>query len=114
MMDLSGFKCINDTWGHAAGDDLLKQFGAEVQSRLRSTDLVGRWGGDEFDTSSIRPLRKRPSHWLVLANGFSASMRSATALDLFNRADSRCIGTKRQYPSRTGRKDSERATQANR
>jgi len=48
MVDLNGFKQINDTHGHAAGDSLLRQFGQEVRSNTRSSDLVGRWGGDEF------------------------------------------------------------------
>jgi diguanylate cyclase (GGDEF)-like protein len=48
MMDLNGFKQVNDTYGHAAGDDLLKQFSAELRSASRVTDVVGRWGGDEF------------------------------------------------------------------
>jgi diguanylate cyclase (GGDEF)-like protein len=48
MLDLNGFKQVNDTYGHLAGDDLLKQFGAELRSASRSTDVVGRWGGDEF------------------------------------------------------------------
>jgi diguanylate cyclase (GGDEF)-like protein len=48
MLDLNGFKQVNDTYGHEAGDDLLKQFAAELRSASRATDLVGRWGGDEF------------------------------------------------------------------
>jgi diguanylate cyclase len=48
MLDLNQFKQVNDTYGHAAGDDLLKQFAAELQMNTRSGDLVGRWGGDEF------------------------------------------------------------------
>lgn len=48
MLDLNHFKPINDKFGHAAGDDLLKQFSRELQSNVRSNDLVGRWGGDEF------------------------------------------------------------------
>ena len=47
-MDLNGFKKINDTHGHQAGDDLLKQVGERLSSVFRSTDIVGRWGGDEF------------------------------------------------------------------
>jgi diguanylate cyclase (GGDEF)-like protein len=48
MVDLNGFKQVNDTYGHQAGDDLLKQFSTELRSASRATDVVGRWGGDEF------------------------------------------------------------------
>jgi diguanylate cyclase (GGDEF)-like protein len=47
-LDLNGFKQVNDTMGHMAGDDLLKQFAGELKTAFRPTDLVGRWGGDEF------------------------------------------------------------------
>ena len=48
VLDLNGFKQVNDKYGHAAGDDLLKQFAHELQKNVRSDDLVGRWGGDEL------------------------------------------------------------------
>lgn len=48
LLDLNRFKEVNDQHGHLAGDDLLKQFGMELQLNTRSGDLVGRWGGDEF------------------------------------------------------------------
>jgi diguanylate cyclase (GGDEF)-like protein len=48
ILDLDGFKQINDTHGHLAGDDLLKQFATELRSAIRLTDAAGRWGGDEF------------------------------------------------------------------
>jgi diguanylate cyclase (GGDEF)-like protein len=48
MLDLNGFKQVNDTYGHQAGDDLLKQFASELRSASRASDVVGRWGGDEF------------------------------------------------------------------
>jgi diguanylate cyclase (GGDEF)-like protein len=48
ILDLNRFKQVNDRYGHLAGDDLLKQFAQELRANLRSTDLVGRWGGDEF------------------------------------------------------------------
>jgi two-component system chemotaxis family response regulator WspR len=47
-IDLNGFKKINDTYGHRAGDDLLRQVGERLRLAFRSTDIVGRWGGDEF------------------------------------------------------------------
>lgn len=48
LLDLNGFKQINDTHGHHAGDDALRQFAAELKSVFRGGDVVGRWGGDEF------------------------------------------------------------------
>ncbi len=48
FIDLNGFKKINDTYGHLAGDDLLKQVGNRLRMAFRSTDTIGRWGGDEF------------------------------------------------------------------
>ena len=48
IIDINGFKPINDEHGHLAGDEVLKQFAAELQSACRSADLIGRWGGDEF------------------------------------------------------------------
>jgi diguanylate cyclase (GGDEF)-like protein/PAS domain S-box-containing protein len=47
-MDLNGFKPVNDTLGHAAGDVLLKQFAERVQHTLREHDTLARVGGDEF------------------------------------------------------------------
>jgi diguanylate cyclase (GGDEF)-like protein len=48
ILDLNRFKEVNDAHGHVAGDDLLTQFAQELQANVRSNDLVGRWGGDEF------------------------------------------------------------------
>jgi diguanylate cyclase (GGDEF)-like protein len=48
LMDLDHFKQINDRHGHRAGDAALRAFVAEVQSRLRGSDVLGRMGGEEF------------------------------------------------------------------
>jgi diguanylate cyclase (GGDEF)-like protein len=48
VIDLDGFKQINDTHGHAAGDACLQHFTLMAQTRLRSSDLLARTGGDEF------------------------------------------------------------------
>jgi diguanylate cyclase (GGDEF)-like protein/putative nucleotidyltransferase with HDIG domain len=48
MMDLDGFKSVNDRMGHQAGDQTLREVGALISLQVRSSDFVGRYAGDEF------------------------------------------------------------------
>ena len=48
LMDIDSFKSVNDRHGHQAGDEVLKRFARVAQESLRTTDLLARWGGEEF------------------------------------------------------------------
>lgn len=48
IIDVDHFKQVNDTYGHLAGDVVLKDITAAIQSCIRSTDILIRYGGDEF------------------------------------------------------------------
>ena len=48
MIDLDTFKHINDTFGHAKGDEVICEVASILKHMIRPTDFAGRWGGDEF------------------------------------------------------------------
>ena len=108
-LDLDGFKAVNDTLGHAAGDELLRQIGQRLQATIRESDTAARMGGDEFAvmlTTMAHPqdaggvaqkIITRINQPFVLSQGpaqVSASIgialypdHASTAKDLAHRAD---------------------------
>ncbi|MEO7004488.1 MAG: EAL domain-containing protein [Acidobacteriaceae bacterium] len=95
MMDLDGFKSINDMHGHPAGDLLLRTLADRLQATLRQTDAVGRLGSDEFvliledldheDDLSLMLSRVQAAIEvpIYLANGRTLTMRSRMGVTLF-------------------------------
>lgn len=103
FIDLDGFKSVNDTYGHDAGDALLIELGLRLQQRFRATDCCARIGGDEFVillndiadaatamtiAESIRALMAKPLHWHQHPLQVSASIGLALYPDDGDSADS--------------------------
>lgn len=76
MMDLDKFKQYNDTAGHLAGDTLLQNVAQTLRGRARTTDIVVRWGGDEF---CILVPGTGPEGAVVAAEGFVESVKRTAA-----------------------------------
>jgi diguanylate cyclase (GGDEF)-like protein len=115
MIDIDNFKQVNDRHGHAGGDWVLQRFAAIAISAVRATDVLARWGGEEFllvlpDTRSAdaRVLFERvvsrlrdPANWLehperqISVSAGLAEYRSADrAATLLERADARLYAAK--------------------
>ena len=76
MLDLDGFKLLNDRFGHAAGDELLCDVAVALSRAMRAQDTVARIGGDEFCV--LAPETDRP-HTIPLARRIAATVREASA-----------------------------------
>lgn len=102
LLDLDHFKRFNDTHGHSAGDDLLRDAAAAWEQALREVDVLARWGGEEFvvllpDTTPdaaaliLERLRTRTPHGQTCSVGVASIERAAKGDDLadaIRRADS--------------------------
>jgi diguanylate cyclase (GGDEF)-like protein len=87
MLDLDRFKQVNDNFGHAAGDEVLRMFGDVLRRIVRGRDIVGRFGGEEFLIILASPegadvlLRRLRAGWLTeqpLPVTFSAGIAAST------------------------------------
>ncbi len=72
MIDLDGFKQVNDQYGHATGDELLRAVAARITGALRATDTVARLGGDEF--AVLLPNVGATTHALEVAGRVRAAI----------------------------------------
>lgn len=104
LMDLDDFKAVNDTCGHHVGDQVLVEVTHRLTARLRKSDLLGRWGGEEFvvmlpDTtldraSAVVETLRRSLHEIVSCNmpvtasfGIAEYRRGDTLDSMMIRAD---------------------------
>jgi diguanylate cyclase (GGDEF)-like protein len=91
MLDLDGFKEINDRHGHLAGDRYLRAVGAAIRVRMRGADLACRYGGDEFcillpetDLAGARPIAERLRQALarLVVDVEDASLRTTVSIGI--------------------------------
>ncbi|PHQ25205.1 diguanylate cyclase [Marinobacter guineae] len=116
MLDLDHFKTVNDTWGHSQGDIVIRTLANLLRNRLRETDMIGRYGGEEFlvvlpecDVSSATELIRgigesfsalffvagESSYQVTLSAGIAAINDFTNGEDALNAADQALYERKR-------------------
>jgi diguanylate cyclase (GGDEF)-like protein/PAS domain S-box-containing protein len=104
MIDVNGMKSTNDTYGHAAGDELLRRSAQVLRMSFRKEDIIARIGGDEFvvlfhgsisiqdAVNRVKDCLAEHNHWyegpaLSLAIGAASGTKGSLLLELFKKAD---------------------------
>ncbi len=118
LLDLDDFKQINDRYGHLIGDEVLKEMARVLRSCLRSTDIVGRFGGEEFmiimPATSFKTAVKvmervreavehtffEPVGSVSISIGVTELREEDSAQDLITRADENLYKAKREGKNR--------------
>jgi two-component system cell cycle response regulator len=123
VLDIDYFKSINDTWGHDAGDDVLREFAVRIKKSIRGIDLACRYGGEEFvvvmpetdmavATMVAERLRRRIASEpfpiqqgantveVTISIGLAALERDEDAAKVFKRADQALYRAKRDGRNR--------------
>ena len=120
MLDLDGFKHINDSQGHLRGDLLLVEIAAAIRSATRENDVVARYGGDEFfivlpdaDPNAAEAVARRvtdaiaevgrkfdPARPVTASTGIAAAAKNDSVASIARRADEACYRAKTQGGNR--------------
>jgi diguanylate cyclase (GGDEF)-like protein len=79
MIDLDGFKAVNDRFGHPGGDRVLRDFAGRIRAAVREADVLARLGGDEF--ALIQTDLEQPEGALTLAERLLAALAEPFLLD---------------------------------
>jgi diguanylate cyclase (GGDEF)-like protein len=87
MVDLDGFKEINDTYGHQTGDDVLARAASIIRSNIRSMDMPGRYGGEEFvvivpDTETLPALHSAERIRKAIENEFRSDINLTVSIGI--------------------------------
>src|SRR5262249_14886208 len=79
LIDFDRFKAINDDFGHPGGDGVLRRGAAAIVDALRPTDIVGRWGGEEFlvvlPNTRLDPARQAIERALTAVRGLDIPLK---------------------------------------
>ena len=120
LFDVDHFKAINDKYGHLKGDEVLRQLAQRVNDSIRSYDIFGRYGGEEFllalpstGTEDLKTVAERTRTLvaeaplagisLTISLGISCRMESDTSIDsLISRADQGLYRAKDEGRNRVG------------
>jgi diguanylate cyclase (GGDEF)-like protein len=130
MIDIDRFKAINDTYGHPVGDQVIRGLAWLLKGRLRSSDMIGRYGGEEFlialpdvspekaglvvdrirkDFSNLPHAHASGSLFATFSAGIASYPLFSTAQDLTEAADQALLEAKRMGRNRVERATSERS-----